>query len=170
MAKKKTDSGALSSTEPAAEVIGEIVEIARTLGEPELTALLNAAHALQTKQKIESFNRELNVAADKAARRRREITAPDYRVSIEETDDGFFVIQLDSARVFFNRAELREITRICHATAAASNPGAAAARRMFKWFEKERSDLLVDAGINSDRNPYLLELYDVVVSTYTVKK
>jgi hypothetical protein len=150
----------------AADMVRDIVSIAERLEANNLQALFDAAHALETKGKIEKFNRELNVAADKAARRRREISAPEYRVTIERTKDDFFIIQLDAVRVFFNKQEMREITRHCHAAENAR----AAARRLFRWFERERSDLLTDAGINSERNPYLLDLYEQVISTYKVKE
>lgn len=149
----------------AKEAMKQIVAIAERLDANNFQKLADAAHALETKGKIEQFNRELNVAADRAARRRREASAPEYRVTIERTPDDFFIIQLDTARIFFNKQEMREITRHCHAAANAHD----AARRLFKWFERERSDLLTDAGINSDRNPYLIDLYERVISTYKLK-
>ena len=167
MAKKPSYSTIRTSlTGEAKESIKEIVEIAETLDQTNFQKLVDAAHALQTKGKIEKFNRELNVAAEKAARRRREISAPEYRVSIERTKDDFFIIQLDAVRVFFNKQEMREITRHCHAAGNAQDAG----RRLFKWFERERSDLLTDAGINSDKNPYLIDLYENVISTYKLKE
>ncbi len=188
MAKKKTSSKSVSKTpvkakagaaqtekpstiieisleSEAAEIVREIVGIAERIDESGLETLLNAARAVDMKGKIEQFNRELNVVADKAARRRRELNAPEYRVQIERTKDDFFIIQLDTARIFFNRQEMREITHRCHAAKNAPD----AARRMYRWFEKERSDLLTDAGINSERNPYLIDLYEQVIRTYKVK-
>ncbi|MCK4515973.1 MAG: hypothetical protein KAU31_11985, partial [Spirochaetaceae bacterium] len=103
MAKKKTGSksgsrtpakakaGAVQAGKPstiieisleseAAEIVREIVGIAERIDESGLETLLNAARAVDMKGKIEQFNRELNVVADKAARRRRELNAPEYRV------------------------------------------------------------------------------------------
>lgn len=149
----------------AAEIVREIVGIAERLDGEGLEQLMRTAQALETKGKIERFNRDLNVAAEKAAQVRRDLTAPEYQVDVEETPEGFFVIQFDHVRVFFNRQELRAITRLCHAARDAAD----GARRMFRWFEKERGDLLADAGIDSDRNPYLIGLYEVIVTTYTVR-
>lgn len=153
------------------ELSREIIEIVNRLDEDGLETLVQAARAVETKRKIEVFNRELNVVADKAARRRREASLPGYQVSIERTDDDFFVIQLDQARVFFNLQEMREITQICQTSGRTTkDPRSVAVKRLFSWFEKERGDLLADAGIDSDRNPYLAELYERVVSTYTLKE
>jgi hypothetical protein len=161
----KTTTIEISLTGEAADQVKEMVGIAERIDDGGREILLNAARAVETKGKIETFNRELNVVADRAARKRRELAAPEYQVLIERTEDDFFIIQLDSARIFFNRQEMREITRFCHAAESPAN----GARRMFRWFEKERSDLLVDAGINSEKSPYLINLYEQVIATYKVK-
>ncbi|MFW5688479.1 MAG: hypothetical protein ACOC1U_02815 [Spirochaetota bacterium] len=180
MAKKKTDE--TTTKEPAQEpevrvtlpeqsdyrrkIMNEIFEIAVRLEDDGLELLLEQAKVVEYKGKIEKFNRRLNVAAREAIEARREAARPDYSVVIERTEDDFFVIQLDDARVFFNIGEMREITRICHK----AKDQKAGARNLFRWFERERSDLLADTGISSNRSPYLLELYDVIVNTYKVKE
>jgi hypothetical protein len=151
-------------TEHRNELIDEIVSIAKRLEDDGLELLLEQAKVVEYKGKIEKFNRRLNVAAREAIEARREAGRPDYRVTIERTEDDFFIIQLDDARVFFNRNEMRELTRICHK----AKDKAGGARNLFKWFERERGDLLADAGISSDRSPYLKELYEVIVTTYKV--
>jgi hypothetical protein len=170
MPKKKVTKP-VATTASGDDTAARIIEIVERLDEDGLKTLLGAAKAVETKRKIETFNKELNTVAQEAARRRREAARPDYRVSIERTEDSFFVIQLDQVRVFFNLQEMREITRLCHAAArsAASNPRVDGARRMFRWFENERSDLLADAGINNDASPYLMALYEEVVSNYKLK-
>lgn len=153
-------------TEYRTGLIDEIVSIAKRLDDDGLELLLEQAKVVEYKGKIEQFNRRLNVAAHQAIEARREAGRPDYHVNIERTEDDFFVIQLDDARVFFNRNEMRELTRICHK--AKDEP--AGARNLFRWFERERSDLLADAGVSSNRSPYLRNLYEVIVNTYTVKE
>jgi len=153
-------------TEHRSELIEEIVAIAKRLDDDGLELLLEQAKVVEYKGKIEQFNRRLHVAAHQAVEARHEAGRPDYYVTVERTEDGFFVIQLDDARVFFNRNEMRELTRICHK----AKDEAAAARNLFRWFERERSDLLADAGISSNRSPYLRNLSDVIVNTYKVKE
>mgnify|MGYP006283487545 FL=1 len=148
------------------ELLDQIVSIAKGLEDDGLELLLEQAKVVEYKGKIEKFNRRLNVAAREAIAARQEAGRPDYHVTIERTEDDFFIIQLDDQRVFFNRNELRELTRICHKAKDRN----AAARNLFKWFERERSDLLADTGINSNRSPYLHNLYEVIVSTYKVRE
>jgi hypothetical protein len=158
-------SVAVRSDNPRDQIIAEVVEIARELDDEGLDLLLNQAKVVRYKGQVEEFNRQLNTAAAKAADRRREANTPEYHVAVERNDD-YFIIQMDDQRVFFNLQEMREITAISH---KAKDP-AAGARLLFRWFEQERSDLLADAGINSARNPYLFELYEIIVSTYKVKQ
>jgi hypothetical protein len=149
-----------------AATISEIVSIAEGLDDDGLNLLLEQAKVVEYKGKIEKFNRELNVAAQKAAILRREAGRPPYHVHIERTQDDFFIVQMDDIRIFFNRSELREMTRVCH-TAKTEQSGA---RRLYTWLKKERSDLLSDVGINTERSPYLRNLYQVIVTTYKVKQ
>ena len=162
---KRDNADRQEPTQHRTQVLAEIVAIAEGLEDDGLELLLQQAKVVEYKGKIERFNRRLNVAAHEAIEARRAAGRPNYHVSVERTEDDFFIIQLDDVRVFFNIGEMRELTRICHKAADAS----AAARRLFQWFEEERSDLLADAGINSTRSPYLAGIYDIIVTTYKVR-
>ena len=153
-------------SEHRTEILSEIVSIAQRLEDDNLELLLEQAKVVEYKGKIEKFNRRINVAAREAIDARRQAAEPDYHVHIERTEDDFFIIVLDDARVFFNINELRALTKICHKAKDVS----AAKRMLFRWFEEERSDLLADTGISSNRNPYLSELYEVIVGTYKVRE
>ena len=162
----RSEAGRPEPNEYRSDLIAKIVGIAEGLEDDGLELLFEQAKVVEYKGKIEKFNRRLHVAAREAIEARRNAARPDYRVSIERTKDNFFIIQLDDARIFFNLGELREITRICHK----AKDEKAAARNLFRWFEQERSDLLADAGVNSNRSPYLAGIYETVVNTYKVKE
>ena len=155
----------LEQSEHRSQILLEIVSIAQRLEDDGLELLLQQAKVVEYKGKIEKFNRRLHVAAHEAIEARRQAAAPAYRVHIERTNDDFFIIQLDDARVFFNLNELRALTRICHK----AKDAAAAKRMLFRWFDQERSDLLADTGISSNQSPYLDKLYEVIVTTYKVR-
>jgi hypothetical protein len=147
------------------DFLEELMEIARDLDEVSLGVLKHQAAMLRARGKIKDFSQNMNVAVEEATRRRRQAARPAFDVRIEHNEDDFFIIQLDDVRVFFNRSEMRELTRIAHAAA----DRAGGAKRLFRWFEKERQDLLNDAGIAQAGNPYLLNLYDLIITTYKVK-
>lgn len=165
-AKKAETLPAPVSTPEREAVINEVVEIARRLADDGLELLLEQAKVVEYKGKIEAFNSRLNIAAHEAVEARRNAGRPEYAVQIDRTEDDFFLIQMDDVRVFFNLEEMRALTRTCHR----AKDRAAGARMLFRWFEEERSDLLADTGINSNRSPYLGALYDLILSTYKVKE
>ncbi|MFP4113148.1 MAG: hypothetical protein ACOCY8_01070 [Spirochaetota bacterium] len=169
-AKKGSGSAAAErapvTSDRRSKIISEIVSIAEGLEDDGLDLLLEQAKTVEYKGKIEKFNRRLNVAAREAIEARRAAGRPNFRVAVERTEDDFFIIQMDDVRVFFNRGEMRELTRLSHKAKGER----AGARSLFRWFERERSDLLADAGINSAQSPYLTELHKIIVSTYKVKE
>ncbi|TFH04471.1 MAG: hypothetical protein E4H09_03590 [Spirochaetales bacterium] len=169
MAKRTTKTPqppAVTENPVRIETIQKIVDIATGLDDDGLALLLEQAETVRYKGQIEKFNRELNTAADRRAAVRREAAVPNFEVQVERTDDDFFIIVFDETRVFFNHGEMKEITRVCQKAA----DRVAGSRRLFVWFERERSDLLSDAGIDRAIHPYLANLYDYVIRTYTVKQ
>ncbi|NBF41317.1 MAG: hypothetical protein GVY14_12970 [Spirochaetes bacterium] len=83
-------------------------------------------------------------------------------VSITRRSDTSFLISVTGTRVFFNRQEMREMTRIAHAASGAAD----GARRLHRWLARERSDFLKDTGAGGAGDPRLAELWSVIVSTY----
>ncbi len=91
-----------------------------------------------------------------------EATPPEPPVSITRRSETSFLIKVTGTRVFFNRQEMRELTRIAHAAGDAAD----GARRLHRWFARERSDFLKDTGTARAGDPRLQELWSVIVSTY----
>jgi hypothetical protein len=83
-------------------------------------------------------------------------------VSIIRRSETSFLITVTGTRVFFNRQEMREMTRIAHAASDAAD----GARRLHRWLARERSDFLKDTGAERAGDPRLGELWSVIVSTY----
>ena len=96
---------------------------------------------------------------------RKPLPPPDMTIRLEQTTATTFNIYVGKKRVFFNRDEMRDLTRICH---AASNPQEGG-RRLFVWFQRERKDFLIDTDIANPGSPALAELCDRIVHTYKVK-
>ena len=87
------------------------------------------------------------------------------QVDIEQISPQSFVIAVAGERVFFSRDELRAVAKIAWAT----DDAATGAERMYRWFDRERSDFLLDTGIDGVRDRALEELYEIIRARYSVK-
>ncbi|TVR58582.1 MAG: hypothetical protein EA426_09680 [Spirochaetaceae bacterium] len=158
MAKKKpsTDS----------ERDGLVAEITESLGAVDLDGLrfirdqLNVLRYNAEVEKLSENAREF--ASERAETAKNRVP---FTVSVEQREGKFFTIVLDDTRVFFNLDEMRTITRICHAADDARD----GADRLYRWFSRERKDLLIDADIASARSPYIANIYTVVRNTFVTK-
>jgi hypothetical protein len=83
-------------------------------------------------------------------------------VSVTRRSETSFIITVTGTRVFFNRQEMRDLTRIAHAAGDAAD----GARRLHRWLSRERSDFLKDTGAARPGDPRLQELWSVITSTY----
>lgn len=90
---------------------------------------------------------------------------PGSQVDIEQISPQSFVIQVAGERVFFSRDELRAVAKMAW---SAGDP-ATGAERMYRWFDRERSDFLLDTGIDGVRDRALEELYEIIRTRYSVK-
>jgi len=148
---------------PSSSLVKEINGLMEQMDEAGLNFLKQQAEViLYTTQFEEARQKTMNALADFRATQPAPV-APD-EVVIKQTGENSFVITANGRRVFFNRTEMRELTRICHAAA----DGADAAPRLYRWFERERKDFLLDTGISNSRNPALPRLHAKIVSTYKV--
>lgn len=86
----------------------------------------------------------------------------DADVSVVRRSETSFFVHLSGRKQFLNIGEMRELARICHA----AKEGSDGARRIFRWLDRERRDVLQDAGIGSAGDPRLRELYEIIVTTY----
>jgi hypothetical protein len=161
--KRKTLAGELTRRD---RLLEELQGAAASVDEEGLVFLIEQANALLHNARV----RELE------SRRRGESGSPvrgkagpggagpdATKVGIEETKDGasFFLV-LGSVRKALSRAELREIARICQA----ASPETLAAARLYALLERERRDILGDAGIRGPDHPLLVKLAGHVRAHY----
>ncbi|MDC7233884.1 MAG: hypothetical protein PQJ58_11695 [Spirochaetales bacterium] len=85
-------------------------------------------------------------------------------VYIEQTEHSkFFNICIGSARLFVDYQEVQALYKIARAASSARE----AAPRLYRWLEKERSDILAEGNIRGLRSPVLSELYEALLDTFT---
>ena len=87
-------------------------------------------------------------------------------ISIEEgTGKKHFIVSIHGSRKFFVRDELRQLVKICEGTEDQRE----GAQRLYRWFSRNRGDVLSDAGIGGAANPALKDLFGFLKSKYKSK-
>lgn len=138
-----------------------------------LNFLKEQAAVLIYNQKISQKNRELTRKAEKEEKavskkavdnKKKKEDQP--RVYIEQLNNGkFFNIRIKNHKLFMDLQEIKSLYKIAR---AAESPETAA-RRLYKWFQKERSDVLSEGGIADPSNLLLLEIYRELLETFSAE-
>ncbi len=163
--KKRADAAAESSSRE--QVLEELNQLIGKLDEQMLGILKQQAEILTYSQKRTEVIRKVSEFQTAIAKGQLPDEGVDPNAAwVEQTDGGFFMICVGRDRIFFNRDELRELTRICWKAKDASQAGS----RMYRWFERERRDFLNDTGIARPSSAALQNLYEHIVSHYKVKE
>ena len=155
----------------------EIADVCKLLDYEGLMFLKRQADVLLHNSRVDKLRQETQRQAPAAAQTpegerdltpppRKPLPPPDQTVKLEQTTATTFNIYVGKKRVFFNREEMRELTRICHAAAGPQEGG----KRLFVWLRRERMDFLIDTDIGSSNSPVLAELCDHIVHTYKLKE
>jgi hypothetical protein len=170
---KTSKPKAAAEKSPEQNLRKDLAALCKKLDEESLKFLKSQAQTLLHNLQIETAWRDEKIqAAEAASSRKKRMPAsspqtapPDRGVRIEQTGAITFNIYIGKARGFFNKEELRSLTRITHASGGVPE----GAKRLYAWFTKERKDFLIDTGIAAAHDPSLAELYDLILRTYTVK-
>lgn len=77
-------------------------------------------------------------------------------------NEKFFNLCIGDARIFMDHSEVAQILKI----AIASESAADGAMRLFRWFQRERKDVLVDGHIGSAGHWALALIYNELLGTF----
>ena len=159
------------SQEELLEVLHELVS---AMDREDLIFLVNQTRVLIHNRKVREINKKiLSSKTDERKQGKKsagDTETPTVQKSIREVEivergDGkHFFIVVRGYRIYFTREEMRKLVKICQLAQNSTD----ASQRLYNWFKRFRSDLLVDGGIASARNPYLEDLYSKLISTYRV--
>ena len=156
------------------ELLEILHELVSAVDREDLIFLINQTRVLIHNRKVREINRKI-LSSRTDERKQRKKSAGDAQtptvqknireVEIVERGDGkHFFIVVKGYRIYFTREEMRKLVKICHLAENSTD----ASQRLYNWFKRFRSDLLVDGGIGSARNQYLEDLYEKLISTYRV--
>ena len=149
------------------ELVGALNALIEKLDEQMLGILKQQAEILTHSQKRTEVIRRVSEFQTAIAKGQMPDEGVDPNAAwVEQTEGGFFMICVGRNRIFFNRDELRELTRICWK----ASDTAQGASRMYRWFERERGDFLNDTGIGRPNSAALRNLYEYIISHYKVKE
>jgi hypothetical protein len=141
-------------------------ELSADVDEEGLHFLIDQARVLIHNKRVGELNKKLKDAHIEVSERKVKGAARPakaHEVEIVERGEGkHFFIVVNHFHIFFTLEEMRRLVKICHGSADEKE----AARRLYNWFKRFRSDFLNDGGIEGPRNPSLADLYRRLVSTY----
>ncbi len=160
-------SGAVERSAGAARRIEQITRLLQELDENALDYIASQVALLVHQQRTGHRQEEVSAAQDAVMHGEAPAGAssPGYSVDIEQISPQSFVIQVAGERIYFSRDELRAITKIAWGT---EDP-ATAAERLYRWFDRERRDFLLDTGIDGVRDRALEEIHRIVRSRYSAR-
>ncbi len=132
-----------------------------------LVFLKEQALVLIYNQEVELHNaaaREQQKRKTLSGERKKSPESKQRGVSIEQLEKpGYFNIRIDNAKLFMDRHEIKAIYKIA---SEAESPAQGAAR-LYRWFQKERSDVLTEGAIESEKSPLLPLIYQELLDTFT---
>lgn len=168
--KKKTAPKKTVLSPSIKSVIKELNELLPELDENEISFLIDQAEVIIHNKKITSQPEIREKRESQFNKKMMDWQASQEemmgRASVEEGSSGtHFIIVMGNYRNFFARDEMKKVVKLCHAAEDEKDAG----RRLFNWFEKNRSDVLKNSAVDSPLDPVLGKVYEIIISTYTTK-
>ncbi len=186
MAPKKTTKKTVTTRKPASKPKAsqkkppqspaklKLISILESLNPDEINWLITQAQTMVYNHKVEELNesaRNLSESKNNSKKKSKNKPASPDSILPENTIDIVqagsnknFNILLGNSRLFLNLQELKALVKIA-SSAEDSGDGAG---RLYRWFTKERSDILKDSGIGSPADKRLKEIYSILKDRFTV--
>ncbi len=142
------------------KVLQELRKIIKDLPEDGLQFLLEQAHVMQYNMKVD----ELNKARQKINPKTRTSQQDTLRVEKGLMGNSMILV-IKGERKIMGEEEMYALVTIAHKTKTKKE----GAERLYRWLDKERDDILLDAGIDK-KDPVLGELYSYLRKHFTIKK
>jgi hypothetical protein len=155
----------------------ELAGLVQSIDSEGLSFLINQAHILLHNRQVEKVNKELQKlsaidqkvekgsragGAGKAAGKTAGIPVS---VDIEESGSNFILV-MRTSRKFLSLKEMRSLVLVCQAAESSS----AAGPRLYRWFSRNRTDVLSDAQISGPADPGLRGIYELIAARYKIKE
>jgi len=151
------------------KIIKDITALMAGLDLNDLAFLKEQASVLDYNRKVRLENEKLKKETGSGQKKTKTVKAgekktPDDSVRIEQTErPKFFNICVGNSRLFVDIHEIKALYKIASAAGSAQEAGP----RLYRWFQKERSDVLSEVYIPNGKSPVLQKLYRALIDTFT---
>jgi len=148
-----------------------LLELAKQLDNEEVAFLIKQAQVFVKNKQI---RKRLKETTESVTYEHRTMSAKDFQLPalekekiefVEGKDGSHFIIVVGTERNFFSREEFKKIVALCH-VAGDEKDGM---RRLYTWFDRNRSDVLKNTDIKGPGDIALATIYNAVINTYDVK-
>lgn len=140
------------------ELLEELNSLAESLSEEDLLFLINQANVMVYNARAARLNQKRQKVQEKKSTKKGSaapMSAPASRSFDLEPHSGgkSFILTLNGTRKVLTGAEMNEIARLVDVNASAMKGSVA----LYRWMEKNRTDIIKDAELNKDAS--VLELF-----------
>ncbi len=156
------------------KILKDIRGLIKGLETEDLQFLLSQAEVLEYNRKVRLEREEQKKESESSSKNKKKSSAkqgkpkkaspPADEIAIEQTQRSkFFNLRIGTALLFMDYQEIQAIFKIAR---AAGNQSEGAAR-LYRWFNKERKDILIEGGIGGPSSPRLKKIYTVLLDSFT---
>lgn len=148
----------------------ELVALLDQLSRDEISWLITQSKTMIYNQKVD----EVNSAAKDLQDSRKKTAVPKKTQKSSPGNEAVDIVQaggprnfnilMGNARLFINLNELKALVKISEA----AHDGGDGAGRLYRWFHKERNDILIDGSITGPADPRLYLIFKIIRERYTV--
>lgn len=155
----------------------KLTGLVKSIDSEGLSFLINQANILLHNRQVQKINKELQELgaidqkikkgsrAGGAGKGAGKTGGIPVSVDIEESGSNFILV-MRTSRKFLSLKEMRSLVRVCQAAESSSSAGP----RLYRWFSRNRTDVLSDAQISGPADPQLGGIYELIAARYKAKE
>lgn len=147
-------------------LLKELRSLIKDIDEEGLFYLIEQANVLKYNMQVDKINNELAKVSSQqkqVTKNKSQSVSKEVMITGDAKHDDF-MLQIGNQRKVLTLDEMRAITKIAHGGTLLEASG-----RLYNWFKRERSDILMDCGIRTVKDSVLSDIVTLIKSKYKVK-
>ena len=138
----------------------QLSALTKTINTEGLLFLIEQANIIKYNAEVEKANNSAVTSKTKRTETKVSIKSADDFVIEAEKDKSNFIFIMRNSRKFLTRDEMRSVVKISSEKRSAN---------LYRYFLKERSDILKDCSIKSQNDPILKKMIEIISTKYKSK-